>query len=65
MMVPFTVVVIPLYITMRDLGSTDRLSGIIVTSLCSTFGIFMMRQSIETVPNDYIDAARIDGASEV
>lgn len=64
MMVPFTVVVIPLYLTMRDLGLLNKLIGIIVTSLCSTFGIFLMRQAIATIPNDYLDAARIDGASE-
>jgi len=65
MMVPFTVVIIPLFITMKDLGLIDKLEGILITSLCSTFGIFLMRQTIETIPNDYIDAARIDGASEL
>jgi len=64
MMVPFTVIIIPLFITMRDLGLVNKLAGILITSLCSTFGIFLMRQTIETIPNDYIDAARIDGASE-
>lgn len=64
MMVPFTVAIIPLFLTMNSLGLLDKLWGIIVTSACSTFGIFMMRQSIETIPNDYLDAARIDGASE-
>jgi multiple sugar transport system permease protein len=64
LMVPFTVVVIPLFLTMRDLGLINKLGGLLLTSLCSTFGIFLMRQSIETIPNDYIDAARIDGASE-
>jgi len=64
MMVPFMVVVIPLFITMSDLGLINKLVGVLVTSLCSTFGIFLMRQAIETIPNDYIDAARIDGASE-
>jgi len=65
MMVPFTVVIIPLFLTMRDLELTNKLGGVLVTSLCSTFGIFLMRQTIESIPNDYIDAARIDGASEV
>jgi len=64
LMVPFTVVVIPLFLTIRDLGLINKLGGVLVTSLCSTFGIFLMRQSIETVPNDYLDAARVDGASE-
>lgn len=65
MMIPFTVVIIPLYITMSDLGLTNNLGGIIAVGLWSTFGIFMMRQAIETIPNDYIDAARIDGAGEM
>lgn len=64
LMVPFTVVIIPLFLTVRDLGLVNKLGGVLVTSLCSTFGIFLMRQAIETVPNDYIDAARVDGASE-
>ena len=64
MMVPFTVAIIPLFIAMSNVGLVNTLRGIILTSLCSTFGIFLMRQAIETIPNDYIDAARIDGAGE-
>ena len=64
MMVPFTVVIIPLFITIHNIGLDNKLGGIIVTGLWSTFGTFMMRQAIETIPNDYIDAARVDGASE-
>ncbi|MCC7352126.1 MAG: carbohydrate ABC transporter permease [Anaerolineae bacterium] len=65
MMVPFTVVIIPLFITLKDIGLVNQLAGIIVTGFWSTFGIFMLRQSVETIPNDYIDAGRIDGASEM
>lgn len=64
MMVPFAVVLVPLYITVADLDLTDKLGGVIVTGLCSTFGIFMMRQFMESIPNDLIDAGRIDGAGE-
>lgn len=64
LMVPFAVVLIPLYITITQLGLSNRLSGIIVTGLWSTFGIFMMRQFMETIPSELIDAARIDGAGE-
>jgi len=56
--------VIPLFIAMSDLELVNTLRGVIITGLCSTFGIFLMRQTIEAIPNDYIDAARIDGASE-
>jgi ABC-type glycerol-3-phosphate transport system permease component len=64
MMVPFAVVLVPLYVTIANIGLTDKLAGIIVTGLCSTFGIFMMRQFMESIPNDLIDAGRIDGAGE-
>jgi multiple sugar transport system permease protein len=64
LMVPFAVVLVPLYVTIANLGLSDKLAGIIVTGLCSTFGIFMMRQFMESIPNDLIDAGRIDGATE-
>lgn len=64
MMVPFAVVLVPLYVTVANLALADKLLGIIITSLCSTFGIFLMRQFMESIPNDLIDAGRIDGAGE-
>ena len=64
MMVPFTVVLVPLYLTISDIGLMNTLAGIIVTGFWSTFGIFMMRQFMETIPSALLDAARIDGASE-
>jgi len=64
MMVPFAVILIPLYVTISALGLHDSLGGLIVMGLCSTFGIFMMRQFMATIPPELIDAGRIDGASE-
>lgn len=64
MMLPFAVVLVPLYITVVAFGLHNQLSGIIVVGMWSTFGIFMMRQFIETIPSELIDAARIDGSSE-
>ena len=64
MMVPFAVVLVPLYVTIANLALADKLLGIIITGLCSTFGIFLMRQFMESIPNDLIDAGRIDGAGE-
>lgn len=64
MMVPFAVVLVPLYIIIGDLGLINQLGGIIITGLWSTFGIFFMRQFMESIPFELIDAARIDGASE-
>jgi ABC-type glycerol-3-phosphate transport system permease component len=65
LMVPFQSVVVPLYVWINDLGLLDTYAGIVAPDLVSVFGVFLMRQSIEMIPNDYIDAARIDGASEL
>jgi ABC-type glycerol-3-phosphate transport system permease component len=65
MMVPFQSVVVPLYVWMNDLRLLDTYMGIVAPDLVSVFGVFLMRQAIETIPNDYIDAARIDGGSEL
>jgi len=65
LMVPFQSVVVPLYVWMNDLGLLDTYMGIVAPDLVSVFGVFLMRQAIETIPNDYIDAARIDGCSEL
>lgn len=64
MMVPFQSVVVPLYEWMNRLGLLDTYMGIVAPDLVSVFGVFLMRQAIETIPNDYIDAARIDGCGE-
>jgi len=65
MMIPFQSVVVPLYVWMNDLGLLDTYMGIVAPDLVSVFGVFLMRQAIEVIPNDYIDAARIDGCSEL
>ena len=61
LMVPFQSVVVPLYVWMNELGLLDTYLGIVAPDLVSVFGVFLMRQAIEMIPNDYIDAARIDG----
>ena len=65
LMVPFQSVVVPLYVWMNRLGLLDTYMGIVAPDLVSVFGVFLMRQSIEMIPNDYIDAARMDGCSEL
>ncbi|MFO1312510.1 MAG: carbohydrate ABC transporter permease [Burkholderiales bacterium] len=65
LMVPFQSVVVPLYVWMNDLGLLDTYAGIVAPDLVSVFGVFLMRQAIEVIPNDYLDAARMDGASEL
>ena len=64
MMIPFQVLMIPAYLILVKLGLTDNLLGLIVPSATSAFGIFLMRQFVESIPSELIDAARIDGSSE-
>ena len=64
-MVPFQSVVVPLYLWVNRLGLLDTYLGILAPDLVSVFGVFLMRQAIEVVPSDYIDAARIDGCGEI
>jgi ABC-type glycerol-3-phosphate transport system permease component len=65
LMVPFQSVVVPLYGWMSRLGLLDTYLGIVAPDLVSVFGVFLMRQAIEVIPSDYMDAARIDGCSEL
>jgi len=64
MMIPFQVVMIPAYLILVKLHMIDSLWGLIIPSMVDAFGIFLMRQFIESIPGELIDAARIDGASE-
>jgi ABC-type glycerol-3-phosphate transport system permease component len=64
MMVPFPVLLIPSYLIVNELGLINSLWALIVPAMVSAFGIFLMRQFIAGIPNDLIEAARLDGASE-
>jgi multiple sugar transport system permease protein len=64
MMVPFHVIIIPLYIMMHRAGLVDTLLALIIPGLVSAYGIFLMRQFSQGIPDELLDAARIDGASE-
>jgi ABC-type glycerol-3-phosphate transport system permease component len=64
LMVPFPVVLIPIYLIVNNLHMLNTLFALIVPSMVSAFGIFLMRQFIAAIPDDLIDAARLDGASE-
>ncbi len=64
MMVPFQVTLIPLYLIIFQLGWVNSYWGLIAPGLSSAYGIFLMRQSFLTLPEELSDAARIDGASE-
>jgi ABC-type glycerol-3-phosphate transport system permease component len=64
MMIPSSVTLIPLYGMMVAFKWTNSYWALIVPVIFSPFGIFLMRQAMHNIPNELIDAARIDGASE-
>jgi multiple sugar transport system permease protein len=63
MMVPGQVTIIPVFIIMRTLGLLDSHWALILPGLTSVFGVFLLRQFFLTMPQDLIDAAKMDGAS--
>jgi len=65
MMLPKQATLIPLFITIKNFGLIDNPLGAIIPLIVWPYGIFMMRQFIHNVPNDLIEAATIDGASEI
>lgn len=65
LLVPPQVPAIPLYIGLWKLGLLDSYAALILPSSISVFGIFLMRQFFRTVPDDLINAARLDGLGEL
>ena len=64
MMIPFEAIMIPLYLIVTNFNLQDSYTGLILPFLTNAFGVFLMRQYLLTFPDELIDAARIDGASE-
>lgn len=64
MMIPAQVTLVPLFFNLFALKWINTFQGLIVPHLTSAFGIFLLRQFFITIPSDFEDAARIDGASE-
>ncbi|WP_371664345.1 carbohydrate ABC transporter permease [Streptomyces sp. NBC_00280] len=64
-MLPAEVMLAPLFLVVRDLGFYNSLTGIILPALLTATGCFMFRQFFLTVPDELIEAARIDGAKEL
>ncbi|WP_149830816.1 carbohydrate ABC transporter permease [Streptomyces tailanensis] len=64
LMIPFFVRMIPLYVMFSDLGWLDSYQALVLPFLMDGFGIFLMRQFIQPIPDDLIHAARVDGAGE-
>ncbi|WP_110955819.1 carbohydrate ABC transporter permease [Anaerosinus massiliensis] len=60
--IPFTVTMIPNYLTVSQLGFRDHLLGVILPQLSDATGIFLIRQAMRTIPFSLIEAARLEGA---
>jgi multiple sugar transport system permease protein len=65
LMVPQQVLVVPLFIEMRELDLVDTYAALLVPTLASAFGVFLLRQAIAVVPRELDEAAFIDGAGHV
>jgi len=64
MMIPFQVTMIPTFLILKSLGWLDSYLGLTVPGFASAFGIFMLRQFMLSIPEDLLDAGRIDGCGE-
>ena len=65
LIIPAQVTMMPLFLMLRGMGLVNTYAGALVPWLASVFGIFMVRQYALTVPDEMLEAARIDGASEL
>ena len=62
--IPVQVAMLPLFLMIKSLGLVNNYGGVIIPGLASIFGIFLVRQYALAIPDDLLDAARIDGAGE-
>ena len=65
LMIPGMVTFVPLFVLVANLGLVDTYPGLILPFLVTPFGVFLMRQFILDLPDDLLDAGRVDGASEL
>jgi putative chitobiose transport system permease protein len=64
MFLPGELMLIPRFLVMRQLGLLDSYASVILPAILSSLGIFMLRQTFAAIPEEIIEAARVDGASE-
>ncbi len=64
LMVPLSVILVPAFLVVTSLGMTNSLWGVILPPAATPTGVFLLRQYMLTIPDELIDAARMDGASE-
>ena len=65
LMLPLEVTLVPTFLIVHKFEWINTYQGIVAPLLIDAFGVFLMRQSIISIPSDYIEAARIDGAGEL
>ncbi|HWO10121.1 MAG TPA: carbohydrate ABC transporter permease [Polyangiaceae bacterium] len=65
LIIPGQVTMIPLFLLLKYMGLVDTYAGVLVPSLASVFGIFLVRQYAASIPDELLEAARIDGAGEL
>jgi len=64
LMIPLQVIMVPIFIVLRNLGLYNSLWGIIIPPAATPTGVFLVRQYMTTIPDEVLESARIDGASE-
>ncbi|MET8787808.1 MULTISPECIES: carbohydrate ABC transporter permease [unclassified Streptomyces] len=64
LMVPGNLMVLPLYVLMNQMGLIDTYAGLVLPFAASAFGVFLMRQFMQSIPDELLEAARMDGAGE-
>ena len=64
LVVPAQVAMLPLFLLLKQMGLVNTYAGVVVPALASVFGIFLVRQYARSIPDELLEAARIDGASE-
>ena len=65
LVIPDTVMLIPIFQMMMDIGLIDSYQSVVLPGLVTPFGIFLMRQALRAMPDELLDAARVDGAGEL
>ncbi|MHC9085427.1 carbohydrate ABC transporter permease [Luteimonas sp. RIT-PG2_3] len=65
LVIPAQVAMLPLFLLMKQLGLVNTYAGVVVPALATVFGIFLVRQYARSIPDEMLEAARIDGAGEM
>ncbi|MFQ3646358.1 MAG: carbohydrate ABC transporter permease [Anaerolineae bacterium] len=64
LMIPISVILVPVFLVITSIGWNNNLLGVIIPGAATPTGVFLLRQYMLTIPDELIDSARIDGASE-